>query len=175
MHTVKPVSRPVAPRIWRAQLRSPALRRSPGLRTMGAEDWGIGHEVSGMTSTGEASGEVYTFDEGTGIAVLRTKGDIVNCTTSACSRRVRGRQVRRPQGEAHAREAPVVDEARNQREAAAIKAARRCVSSPPRDRTSPCPRASRNDKHARARAKKPYVPSNVFAVLVLALPSRFHR
>ena len=94
---------------------------------MGAEDWGIGHEVSGVTSTGEKfSGEVYTFDQGTGIAVLRTKGDIVNShdvrvlNTAGC---VDVKSVA-PKEKPTLEKLPVVDEARNQkREAAAIKAA----------------------------------------------------
>ena len=136
------------------------LRRSPpGLRTMGAEDWGIGHEVSGVTSTGEKfSGEVYTFDEGTGIAVLRTKGDIVNShdvrvlNTAGC---VDVKSVA-PKEKPTLEKLPVVDEARNQkREAAAIKAAQASAGArlfaPARDRTSPRPRASRDNK-TRARA-----------------------
>lgn len=126
---------------------------------MGAEDWGIGHEVSGVTSTGEKfSGEVYTFDEGTGIAVLRTKGDIVNShdvrvlNTAGC---VDVKSVA-PKEKPTLEKLPVVDEARNQkREAAAIKAAQASAGArlfaPARDRTSPRPRASRDNKtHARA-------------------------
>jgi hypothetical protein len=46
---------------------------------MGAAEWGIGCQVSGVTPLGEAfAGEVFSFDAGMGLAVLRTKGDIIN-------------------------------------------------------------------------------------------------
>ena len=72
---------------------------------------------------------------------------------------------------------PVVDEARNQkREAAAIKAAQASAGArlfaPARDRTSPRPRASRDDKtHARVRRRNPTFRRTFSPVLVLALPS----
>ena len=111
---------------------------------MGAADWGIGHEVSGVTSTGEKfAGEVFTFDEGTGIAVLRTKGDIINThdvrvlNTEGC------KEVKSsaPKVAPAVDKLPVVDEARNKRrEEAALKAAQASagastVSSRPREST----------------------------------------
>ena len=75
---------------------------------MGAADWGIGHEVSGVTSTGEKfAGEVFTFDEGTGIAVLRTKGDIINThDVRVLNTEVQGGQVLGAKGGARHGQAP---------------------------------------------------------------------
>ena len=147
---------------------------------MGAEDWGIGHEVSGVTSTGEKfSGEVYTFDEGTGIAVLRTKGDIVNShdvrvlNTAGC---VDVKSVA-PKEKPTLEKLPVVDEARNQkREAAAIggrAGQRRCASLRPRARShiAPPSRLARQ-QNTRARVRRnPTFHRSFSPVLALALPS----
>ena len=94
---------------------------------MGASDWGIGLEVSGTTASGEAfSGSVFTYDEGTKIAVLRTEGEIINThdvrvlNTEGCAN-VRSK----PPASAVALDAlPVVDRARSERrEEANVKAA----------------------------------------------------
>ena len=94
---------------------------------MGVADWGIGHVVSGVTATGEKfAGEVFTFDEGTGLAVLRAKGDIVN-THDVRILRVEGVSDLKstpPSDPPKMEKLPVVDEARCQkREEAAVKAA----------------------------------------------------
>lgn len=110
---------------------------------MGAADWGIGHEVSGVTPTGEKfAGEVFTFDEGTGIAVLRTKGDIINTHDVRVLNTAGCKEVKStaPKVAPAMDKPPVVDEARNKRrEEAALKAAQASagastVSSRPRDR-----------------------------------------
>lgn len=109
---------------------------------MGAADWGIGHEVSGVTPTGEKfAGEVFTFDEGTGIAVLRTKGDIINTHDVRVLNTAGCKEVKStaPKVAPAMDKLPVVDEARNKRrEEAALKAAQASagastVSSRPRE------------------------------------------
>lgn len=95
--------------------------------TMGVADWGIGHVVSGVTATGEKfAGEVFTFDEGTGLAVLRAKGDIVNTHDVRILRAegVSDLKSTPPSDPPKMEKLPVVDEARCQkREEAAVKAA----------------------------------------------------
>jgi hypothetical protein len=94
---------------------------------MGASDWGIGHEVSGTTASGEAfSGSVFTYDEGTKIAVLRTEGEIINThdvrvlNTEGCAN-VRSKP---PASAVKFEPLPVVDRARSERrEEANVKAA----------------------------------------------------
>jgi hypothetical protein len=109
---------------------------------MGAADWGIGHEVSGVTPTGEKfAGEVFTFDEGTGIAVLRTKGDIINTHDVRVLNTAGCKEVKStaPKVAPAMDKLPVVDEARNKRrEEAALKVAQASagastVSSRPRE------------------------------------------
>ncbi|EEH57278.1 uncharacterized protein MICPUCDRAFT_47278 [Micromonas pusilla CCMP1545] len=94
---------------------------------MGVADWGIGHVVSGVTATGEKfAGEVFTFDEGTGLAVLRAKGDIVNTHDVRILRAegVSDLKSTPPSDPPKMEKLPVVDEARCQkREEAAVKAA----------------------------------------------------
>ena len=116
---------------------------------MGVADWGIGHVVSGVTATGEKfAGEVFTFDEGTGLAVLRAKGDIVN-THDVRILRVEGVSDLKstpPSDPPKMEKLPVVDEARCQkREEAAVKAATISAGVPsvrPLDRSTD-PRAPR--------------------------------
>ena len=94
---------------------------------MGAADWGIGCQVSGVTPLGEAfNGEVYSYDDAMGLAVLRTTGDIIN-THDVRILRVEGVKDLKSTPPATAPvldKLPVVDEARcKKREEASIKAA----------------------------------------------------
>lgn len=94
---------------------------------MGAAEWGIGCQVTGTTSAGEAfKGEVFTFDEQMGLAVLRTQGDVLN-THDVLILRVEGVKDLKstpPAKPPTLGALPVVDEARCQRrEEASIKAA----------------------------------------------------
>lgn len=94
---------------------------------MGAAEWGIGCQVSGVTPLGEKfSGEVFSYDDALGLAVLRTKGDIIN-THDVRILRVLGIQDLKSTPPATVPvfdPLPVVDEVRCQkREDAAIKAA----------------------------------------------------
>lgn len=116
---------------------------------MGVADWGIGHVVSGVTATGEKfAGEVFTFDEGTGLAVLRAKGDIVNTHDVRILRAegVSDLKSTPPSDPPKMEKLPVVDEARCQkREEAAVKAATISAGVPsvrPLDRSTD-PRAPR--------------------------------
>lgn len=94
---------------------------------MGAAEWGVGCQVSGVTPLGEKfSGEVFSYDDAMGLAVLRTKGDIIN-THDVRILRVEGVQDLKSTPPATAPvldPLPLVDEARCQkREEASIKAA----------------------------------------------------
>jgi hypothetical protein len=94
---------------------------------MGGAEWGVGCQVSGLTSLGESfSGEVFSYDAGMGLAVLRTKGNIIN-THDVRILRVEGVKDLRSVSPAEApplKPLPVVDEARCQkREEASLKAA----------------------------------------------------
>lgn len=89
--------------------------------------WGIGCQVSGVTLLGEKfSGEVFSYDDAMGLAVLRTKGDITN-THDVRVLRVEGVQNLKSTPPATApvlEPLPLVDEARCQkREEASIRAA----------------------------------------------------
>ena len=94
---------------------------------MGASDWGIGHEVSGTTASGEAfSGSVFTYDEGTKIAVLRTEGEIINTHDVRVlnTEGMRERAFEAPASAVAMDALPVVDRARSERrEEANVKAA----------------------------------------------------
>jgi hypothetical protein len=94
---------------------------------MVASDWGIGHEVSGTTATGDAfAGEVFTYDEGTKLAVLRAEGEIINThhvyvlNTAGCMNVRSNAPATKPTFDA----LPVVDKARSERrEEVNVKAA----------------------------------------------------
>eukprot|EP00227_Mantoniella_beaufortii_P017542 CAMPEP_0197585084 /NCGR_PEP_ID=MMETSP1326-20131121/7490_1 /TAXON_ID=1155430 /ORGANISM="Genus nov. species nov., Strain RCC2288" /LENGTH=173 /DNA_ID=CAMNT_0043149537 /DNA_START=57 /DNA_END=578 /DNA_ORIENTATION=- len=93
----------------------------------GPADWGIGHAVSGVTALGEAfKGEVFSYDDGMGLAVLRTQGDIINTHDVRILRvqGVTGLKSIPPAKPPVMETLPVVDEARCQkREEGAVKAA----------------------------------------------------
>ena len=177
VHTVKPVSRPVAPRIWRAQLRSPRSFVAPP-RPPNDGRRGLGHRARGVRRDLHR-GEVLRR----GVHLRRGHGDRraahqgrhrqLARRPRAQHGRVRGRQVRRPQGEAHAREAPrrgrgPESEARDRRHQSRA-GQRRCASLRPRARSHVAPPsrlARQQNTRARVRRNPTFSP-----VLVLALPS----
>ncbi|MDC1215369.1 anticodon-binding domain-containing protein [bacterium] len=94
---------------------------------MVAPEWSIGHTVSGVTATGEAfEGELFTYDMGTGCAVIRTEGDIANThdvtmvNTAGCT----NLRSTPPSGAVSYAALPVVDAKRSKRRLEAnVKAA----------------------------------------------------
>jgi hypothetical protein len=94
---------------------------------MGAAEWGIGCTVSGVTPLGEKfSGEVFSYDEGMGLAVLRSQGEIINTHDVRILRvaGVTGLASTSPTTPPPLENLPLVDDARCQkREETAVKAA----------------------------------------------------
>ena len=180
--TVKPVSRPVAPRIWRAQLRSPRSFVAPP-RPPNDGRRGLGHRARGVRRDLHR-GEVLRR----GVHLRRGHGDRraahqgrhrqLARRPRAQHGRVRGRQVRRPQGEAHAREAPrrgrgPESEARGRRHQSRA-GQRRCASLRPRARSHVAPPsrlARRQNTRARVLRRNPTFRRSFSPVLALALPS----